>query len=86
MRVWDIRRAVQALHSLPGMNAAKIKLHAEGPMAVNALYAALFEPEVRRLDLVDLPQSQVQGPDYLNVLKLTDIPQVMEAEAATLNP
>jgi hypothetical protein len=54
-------------------------------MGVNALYAALFEPAVRKLDLVDLPQSQMQGPDYLNVLKVTDIPQVTEAEAATLN-
>ncbi len=85
MRVWDIRRAVQVLSSLPGLDAAKIKLHAEGAMGVNALYAALFEPAVRKLDLVDLPQSQMQGPDYLNVLKVTDIPQVTEAEAATLN-
>jgi len=85
MRVWDIRRAVQVLHSLPGTGAAKIKIHAEGAMGVNALYAALFEPDARKLDLVDLPQSQTQGPDYLNVLKVTDIPQVTEAEAATLN-
>ena len=85
MRVWDIRRAVQVLHSLPGTDAAEIKIHAEGSMGVNALYAALFEPDVRKLDLVDLPQSQMQGPDYLNVLKVTDIPQVTEAEAATLN-
>ena len=54
-------------------------------MGVNALYAALFEPGVRKLDLVDLPQSQMQGPDYLDVLKVTDIPQVTEAEAAALN-
>jgi hypothetical protein len=85
MRVWDIRQAVQVLSGLAGMDTAKIKLHAEGPMGVNALYAALFEPAVRQLDLVDLPQSQMQGPDYLNVLKVTDIPQVTEAEAATLN-
>jgi hypothetical protein len=85
MRVWDIRRAVRALPAVPGMDAAKIKLHAEGPMGVNALYAALFEPGVRKLDLVDLPRSQMQGPDYLGVLKVTDIPQVTEAEAATLN-
>jgi len=85
MRVWDIRCAVQVLHAMPGMDAAGIKLHAESAMGVNALYAALFEPAVRKLDLVDLPQSQAQGPDYLNVLKLTDIPQVTEAEAATLN-
>jgi hypothetical protein len=26
MRVWDIRCAVQALHSVPGMDAAKIEL------------------------------------------------------------
>lgn len=85
MRVWDIRRAVEALHAAPGMETAKIKLHAESSMAVNALYAALFEPAVRKLDLVDLPQSQTEGPDYLGVLKITDIPEVMEAEAAALN-
>jgi len=27
----------------------------------------------------------LQGPDYLNVFKVTDMPQVAEAEAATLN-
>ncbi|MGA2787325.1 MAG: acetylxylan esterase [Verrucomicrobiota bacterium] len=85
MRVWDIRCAVQALHSVPGMAAAKIGLQAEGAMAVNALYAALFEPDVRKLDLAGLPQSQLQGPDYLGVLKITDIPQMMAAETATLN-
>jgi hypothetical protein len=85
MRVWDIRRAVQLLPAVPGMDTAKIKLHAEGPMGVNVLYAALFEPGVRQLDLVDLPQSQREGPDYLGVLKFTDIPQVTEAEAVMLN-
>jgi hypothetical protein len=85
MRAWDIRRAVQVLPALPGMKSMPIKLHAEGTMGVNALYAALFEPGVRKLDLVDLPRSQMQGPDYLGVLKVTDIPQVTEAEAAALN-
>ena len=82
MRVWDIRRAVQTLSVLPGMGSAKIKLHAEGSMGVNVLYAALFEPGVRELDLLNLPKSQMKGPDYLGVLKVTDIPEVTEAEAA----
>jgi hypothetical protein len=82
MRVWDIRCAVQALHSVPGMNVAKIELQAEGTMAVNALYAALFEPGVHKLDLANLPKSHREGPDYLNVLKITDIPQVAEAVGA----
>jgi hypothetical protein len=82
MRVWDIRCAVQALHSVPGMAAAKIGLQAEDTMAVNALYAALFEPDVHKLNLANLPKSHREGPDYLNVLKITDIPQVGEAVAA----
>jgi hypothetical protein len=82
MRVWDIRRAVQVLHSLPGTDAVKIKIHAEGSMGVNALYAALFEPDVRKLKLANLPKSHREGPDYLNVLKITDIPQVAETVAA----
>jgi len=81
MRVWDIRCAVQALHSVPGRDTASIGLQAEGSMAVNALYAALFEPAVRQLDLVNLPESQSEGPDYLGVLKITDVSQVKEAVA-----
>jgi hypothetical protein len=75
MRVWDIRRAVQALRVLHSKNVP-ISLQAEGSMAVNALYASLFEP-VASLQLWNIPVSQVQGPDYLNVLRVVDIPQVM---------
>jgi hypothetical protein len=52
-------------------------------MAADALYAALFEPTVRALDLVNLPKSHMDAvaPDYLGVLKITDISQVMEAVA-----
>ena len=75
MRVWDIRRAVQALRVLHSTNAP-ISLQAKGSMAVNALYASLFEP-VASLQLWNLPTSQTEGPDYLNVLRVVDIPQVM---------
>jgi hypothetical protein len=82
MRVWDIRRAIQAIPSATGF-PAPVELRADGPMAVNALYAALFEPDVRRLDLSGLPKSHMDttAPDYLNVLKFTDIPEVAAAVA-----
>jgi len=82
MRVWDIRRAIQAIHFVHEPGSANVELRAGGTMAANALYAALFEPGVRKLELVDLPKSHMQGPDYLNVLKVTDIPQVAELVAA----
>jgi dienelactone hydrolase len=82
MRVWDIRRAIQTLQSVRDRNSVKVELLASGGESVNTLYATLFEPEVRRLDLVNLPKSQMEGPDYLGVLKVTDIPQVSELVAA----
>lgn len=54
-----------------------IRLEAEGDMAVNALYASLFAP-VDELVLTNLPKShQDGGPDYLNVLRILDIPQAV---------
>jgi hypothetical protein len=78
MRVWDIRRAVQAAHYAREDDRAMIGLRADGSMAVNALYAALFEPNVRTLESGGMPHSHVDGPDYLGVLKLWDIPQALD--------
>jgi dienelactone hydrolase len=81
MRVWDIRRSVQAVHFVREADTAQVELRASGTMGVNALYAALFEPGVKRLDLTQLPKSHREGPDYLNVLKVVDIPQVLDLAA-----
>ena len=44
-------------------------------MAVNTLYASLFEDNITRLDLSEPPASHMDGPAYLNVLRYLDIPQ-----------
>jgi len=81
MRVWDIRRAVQLIQS--ETSPAKIELDADGNEAMNALYAALFETSVKKIDLANLPESQkTDGSDYLGVLKFTDIPQIAGAVAS----
>jgi hypothetical protein len=77
MRVWDIRRAVQMIHFVRDADVAKVELQASGGMAVNALYAAVFEPSVKRLDLSVMPESLTESPDYLGVAKVTDLPQVL---------
>ncbi len=82
MHVWDIRRAIQTIHFVRENDPAKVELKASGSMAANALYAALFEPNVNQLDLTGLPKSHTEGPDYLGVLKITDIPEVVDAVAA----
>jgi hypothetical protein len=81
MRVWDIRRAMQTIHFVREGDVAHLELQAGGIMAVNALYASLFEPGVRQVVLERLPSSQAEGPDYLSVLRVTDLPQLQEVLA-----
>ncbi len=82
MRVWDIRRAIQMIHFVRDGDVAKVEITTTGTMGVNALYASLFESSVRRMELSQLPKSHTEGPDYLGVLRFTDIPQVLEAVGA----
>ncbi len=77
MRVWDVRRAIQTLHAVREDDRGKITLMAHGDMAVNSLYAALFEPNVRKVEFSDLPSSHRFGPDYLGILTISDIPEVL---------
>ncbi len=82
MRVWDIRRAVQAARELKPFKGRPLQVVAEGDLAVDALYASLFEKEIDCLRLRQMPRSHLQGPDYLNVLKVLDIPHALEMAAA----
>ena len=76
MRVWDIRRAVQMIHFVREADVARVKVQASGDMAVNSAYAALFEPGIRQMELQGLP-SQAAGPDYLGVMRVTDLGQLL---------
>jgi hypothetical protein len=78
MRVWDIRRVLQALRADKEIGTHPLRVRAAGDTGVNALYASLFESPVAELELKALPASHVSGPDYLNVLKFMDIPQALE--------
>jgi hypothetical protein len=86
MRVWDTRRAIQALRTIDGLADVSVRLHAEREMAGIALYASLFEPSVSELKLRALSKSHRDGPDFLNVLRILDVPQAvaMAAEGATV--
>ena len=81
MQVWDARRAVAAVRSMPQFKDARIRLTGRGPMAGVALYAALFEPGVDEVELIDPPASHMQGPHFLNVLRVLDMPQAVAMAA-----
>ncbi len=91
MRVWDIRRGVQTLRAIPGLEEVPLWISAHRDMAVDALYASLFEDGIKRLDLHDMPHTHngtvkgdpmLVGPALLNVLQTLDIPQATAMAAA----
>ncbi|HUR55748.1 MAG TPA: hypothetical protein VMZ71_16545, partial [Gemmataceae bacterium] len=80
-RVWDTRRAVSALRTLPDLKTTPLTLHGERDAAGVALYAGLFEPSVSAFDLWHLPPSHQKGPTFLNVLRHLDTPQAVALAA-----
>ena len=81
MRVWDVRRGIQALGQVKETRDAAIELRASGTMAGIALYASLFEPDVGTLELAALPATHREGPIFLNVLRYLDVPQAVAMAA-----
>jgi len=76
-RVWDVRRALACLRTLADLKDVPLWLQGKNDMAGIVLYATLFEPDVARLDLWHPPASHRQGPIFLNVLRVLDMPQAV---------
>ncbi len=81
MRVYDVRRAAQAVRSLDGQAGVPLWLQSHRAAAGVALYASLFEPEIARLDLYQLPATHRDGPFLLNVSRYLDLPQAVAMAA-----
>lgn len=84
MRVWDVRRAIQALRSLDGLKEAPLTIQARATAAGWAVYAAIFEPAPMRLCLRQLPASHhdAAAPALLGVMRIMDMPHAVKLAAA----
>jgi hypothetical protein len=76
-RAWDVRRGLELLRRISDVQGVPLWLQGKGEMAGVVLYAGLFEPDVARFDLWHPPASHRQGPIFLNVRKILDMPQAM---------
>ena len=48
-----------------------------GQAGILAAYAALFEPSIKEVVIIDPPTSHREGPIFLNVLRVLDIPEAL---------
>lgn len=73
-RVWDIGSIVAA--RAPG-EKKDVKLVGKGTLGILAGYAALFEPSIKEVVIIDPPKSHMEGPHFLGVLRVLDIPEAL---------
>jgi len=79
-RVWDVRVTAFALKKKlldAGAREATVTVLGKGQAGILAAYAALFEPAISEIVLVEPPESHMQGPHFLNVLRILDIPDAL---------
>jgi dienelactone hydrolase len=77
MRVWDVRRAIQAARQVKEWRSLPLELCAAPEMVEVACFAALFEPEIHSLRLPAKPRPDKQAPDFLNWSRVLTPPQLL---------
>ena len=81
MQVWDILRAVQWINEEEGFEPTSVALYGKGEMGVLGLYAGLLDERIGQVVFSEPTTSHWDGPALLNVLRITDIPEVAAAFA-----
>lgn len=77
MQLYEVLRSVRFLKTLPEVDSARITISGKGRCGINGLYATLLDRSVERAILCSPTASHRQGPCYLNILRFTDIPEVI---------
>ncbi|HET8550069.1 MAG TPA: acetylxylan esterase, partial [Bryobacteraceae bacterium] len=79
MRLRDVLRAFEQLRAVNGVDPERIMVLGRGVSGALGLYAAILEPRVHQVMLMDAPSSHREVPIFLNIMRHTDL-----SEAAAL--
>jgi hypothetical protein len=79
---------VEHVHDICGMSMMHkrkdgTKVIGKGTDGILAAYAALFEPSIKEVIVINPPKSHKEGPHFLGVLRVLDIPEALGLLAPT---
>jgi hypothetical protein len=77
MRLYDVLCAVDQVAADPSFNGSELTVVGRGVSGLLGAYAALLDSRITRVILHSPPLSHKEGPVFLNILRYTDIPQVL---------
>jgi hypothetical protein len=75
-RVWDIG-GIARLVDVEAQEKTGVRVIGRGQAGILAAYAALFEPSITEVVIIDPPTLHRDGPTFLNVLRVLDIPEAL---------
>jgi dienelactone hydrolase len=78
-KTWDVIGAAQSLAE----PKKTLRVVGKGKAGILAAYAALFEPSIKEVIIIDPPKSHKDGPYFLNVLRVLDIAEALGMLAPT---
>jgi len=77
MRLFDVLCAVEYIATHPSYDGTSLTVVGKGEAGILGAYAALLDSRITRVILFSPPLTHENGPIFLNVLRYTDIPQVL---------
>jgi len=77
MRLFDVLCAVEYIATHPSYNGTSLTVVGKGEAGILGAYAALLDSRITRVILFSPPLTHENGPIFLNVLRYTDIPEVL---------
>jgi dienelactone hydrolase len=84
-RLRDVIASIRLFNSEgeKGRLKAEWRIVGKGEYGILAAYAALFEPSIKEVVVINPPKSHKEGPYFLNVLRVLDIPEALGLLAPT---
>jgi dienelactone hydrolase len=77
-RVWDVCAEARLFaETAKGAKHQDFRVVGRGRSGIIAAYAALFEPSIKEIVIENPPVSHMEGPYFLGVLRVLDIPEAL---------
>jgi len=75
LRLWDVLRAVDMLRADDNVDPQRITVAGAGVSGILGLYAAILDPGIHQVALINPPASHTEGAVFLGVLRYLDLPE-----------
>ncbi len=71
----DSMRLADTLAAVAALRAARVTVFGKGTSAALGLYAAILNPAIEHVVMIDPPATHANAPIFLNILRYTDLPE-----------